>query len=102
LKQRQGPRVLLATKDELRLFLPLRHLTPGGHRHGHEDGHDAHGYEQRCHRITIVSACERGMLSARARDASTSLRVVLGGSKDQNRRRRDPIASAIGPGLLTL
>jgi hypothetical protein len=44
--------VLLAAKDEFRFLFPAGEMAPGRQRHGHEDGHDGEGDEQRRHRIT--------------------------------------------------
>ena len=44
--------VLLAAKNEFRFFFPAGEVAPGGQRHGHQDGHDGEGDEQRRHRIT--------------------------------------------------
>ena len=44
--------VLLASKNEFRFLFAAGEMAPGGQRHGHEDGHDGEGDEQRRHRIT--------------------------------------------------
>ena len=44
--------VLFAPKRQLRFLLATGKMAPGGQRHGHEDGHDGEGDEQRRHRIT--------------------------------------------------
>jgi hypothetical protein len=50
LEQADGPRVLLAAKDQLGFLFALRHLMP--HRHGNRehDAHDAHRNQERDHR----------------------------------------------------
>jgi hypothetical protein len=45
--------VLLASKNQLLLFLALRHLLPNRHRSGQHDGHDAQSDEQHRHGVAV-------------------------------------------------
>jgi hypothetical protein len=55
-EERDSPRILLAAKDELGLFLSLRFVTPHGHRDRQQDGHDGQRDEQGGHRVSPFAA----------------------------------------------
>ena len=49
--------VLLAAEDQLFFLLALRGVFPDRHGDGHHDGHDAHGDQQRRHRVARCLGC---------------------------------------------
>jgi hypothetical protein len=72
LEEPDGAGVLLASEDELFLFLALSHLFPRGHGDCQHDAHDAQGDEQRHHGVPVFDLTPQAQRCTRSRVGSSA------------------------------